>query len=555
MNRIPSKVKFEEFIANQCVIQNIRCVHLSNQSTDKPITIRSYNSDATQALIVVCPDGGITFDIHKGWMQSANTTIVKSQHERHDVSNTFTVVSKDIDFTSATQSLVSDKLKLQSSVYPMDIYSFSAKKKGINIKCPKGGIMMFSGSGGITHSTSGNIECQLENENTQVKIATRGVKKNTILLGNTQTETIVENQLTVRGKLVLSDDSVVEKHVSVVHELQNIVELSCQNGHSSSTFDYGLVAKQIDKKSGLVFDHIRNLFYFSTELGNYQQNRFTLPKHYADVQAKTLIAQQKLNSPYVESHCVQCRMIRCGRDNLLVLQSPLVQCSERLVCSSLQSDLNNSVRVSSNVVYTEKLDVCKTATTQQLNTQTLTIGNTFEAHKWFYNTIGPNGTHRTLQDYMDASDDLRNASNTTPSTTKLTTQHAVMEACDSAHNCNVIINRPKCVIDGRHSLLTGVLEITEECEELVIVNARVSQFTLTSSSEYKREQSRPIHITLRNVHGHVKDWCFEMKDACICFEFCHLNFQNKILGCVKSVKNVYSVIGGDVLDRLKIEET
>ncbi|HIB84408.1 MAG TPA: hypothetical protein EYO59_07360 [Chromatiaceae bacterium] len=313
-----------------------------------------------------------------------------------------------------------------------------------------------------------------------------------------------------------------------------------------------MIAKQSDKKSGIVFDHTRNLFYFSTELGTYQQNRFTLPKHYADVQAKTLIAQQKLTSPYVDSHCVQCRMIRCGRDNMLLLQSPLVQCSERLVCTSLQSDLNNSVRVSSSVVHTEELDVQRTATTKDLCTQTLTIGKTFEAHQWFYNTIGPNGTHRTLQDYLDASDDLRNATET--SQTTRTTQHAIMEASDTAHNCNAIINRPKCVIDGRHSLLTGVLEITEECEELLIVDARVSQFTLTSSSEYKREQSRPIRITLRNVHGHVKDWCFEMKDAVVCFEFCHITFQNKILGCVNNVVFLHSVLEGDALDRLEIRQ-
>ena len=286
--------------------------------------------------------------------------------------------------------------------------------------------MIQGGSGGIVQSTTGNVECQLDNENTHIKLATRGSKKHTILLGNMNTETIVENQLTIRGKLVLSDDSIVEKHVSVVHELQNIVELACQNSNSSSTYDYGLVAKQRDKTSGVIYDHIRDMFYFSTELGSYQQNRFSLPKQYATVQAKSYIAQQKITSPYIESHCVQSRLFRCGKDNTICLQSPLVQCSERLVCSSLQSDLNNSVRITSHMIQTKDLHTKEKLSSNHVHTNTLTIGKTFEADKWFYNTIGPNGFHPTLQDYLDASDDLRNTSksSSTPEQT-YPTQHAV----------------------------------------------------------------------------------------------------------------------------------
>ena len=303
MNQIPSKITFEHLVSNNCSVQNIHCVQMTNLNNNTPITICSYNEDPTRSLLVACPNGGITFKVQKAWEQTASTTLVQSNHERHDASSLFTVVSKDIHFTSATQSLISDKLKLHSSLHPLDIHSFSAKKNGLNIKCPKGGVMIQSGSGGIVQSTTGNVECQLDNENTHIKLATRGSKKHTILLGNMNTETIVENQLTIRGKLVLSDDSIVEKHVSVVHELQNIVELACQNSNSSSTYDYGLVAKQRDKTSGVIYDHIRDMFYFSTELGSYQQNRFSLPKQYATVQAKSYIAQQKITSAAYSSGC------------------------------------------------------------------------------------------------------------------------------------------------------------------------------------------------------------------------------------------------------------
>ena len=98
--------------------------------------------------------------------------------------------------------------------------------------------------------------------------------------------------------------------------------------------------------------------------------------------------------------------------------------------------------------------------------------------------------------------------------------------------------------------MTGVLEITEECEELIIVDARVSQFTLCSSNEYKRNKTRPTQITIRNVHGHVKDWCFEMEHANLHFEYCNLTFQNKILGHLNHVVELFSVLKGDALKDL-----
>jgi len=78
-----------------------------------------------------------------------------------------------------------------------------------------------------------------------------------------------------------------------------------------------------------------------------------------------------------------------------------------------------------------------------------------------------------------------------------------------AHNCNAIVNQSTSHINGQHSLLTGVIEITEECETFVLNDARVNQFTLTSTAEYKRDKARPAMFILRNVHGHVKDGCFD----------------------------------------------
>ena len=553
MYRPPSKGSFEELLAKHATLHSIKCMQLHNVSTEHPLTICSYHQNANKAMVLTCPEGGISFQMRKGWYQESSTVHVKADTARHEIARAFVMVAKQSDWTFGAMTIIADRIRMQSSVHPFDIHSFCAQKNGLTLRCPKGGVSISSGSGGLHLNTAGNIEYNLDTDRSQVRIASRGTKQHSILLGNANTETIVENQLTVRGKLVLSDDSVVEKHVSVVHELQNVVELACQSGASTATFDYGLVAKQNDKQSGMVFDHARNLFYFSTHLGTYQQNRFALPKQYADVQARTLIAQQKVTAPFVEAHAVQCRSVRCGRDNRLMFQSPVVQCSQKLVCGSLQAELASTVRAQANTITTHELDVSAKLTSHHTNTQTLCLQQNVLLEKLLFNTVGPNSRHRTLQDYFDACDDLR-ANHKTPPYTECT-HHAVLEASNTAHNANAIVNHTKCHINGQHSLLTGVVEITEECEHFVLNDARVSQFTLTSSAEYKRDKARPAVFVLRNVHGDVKDWCFDMPHTVLRLEYCHLTFQNNVLGTLKSVQTVFSTVEGEPWGMLDTADT
>lgn len=551
MHRPPSKVSFEELLAKHSVLQNIKCLQINNIHNDHSLTVCSYSEDATKAMVVTCPEGGISFQMRKGWYQESTTMHVKAETAHHEIARAFVMVAKQSDWTFGAMTLIADRIRMQSSTHPFDIHSFCTHKNGLTLRCPKGGVSISSGQGGIQHNTSGNLEYNLDTDRSQVRIASRGTKQHTILLGNANTETIVENQLTVRGKLVLSDDSVVEKHVSVVHELQNVVELACQSAASTATFDYGLVAKQNDKQSGMIFDHARNIFYFSTHLGSYQQNRFSLPKQYADVQARTLIAQQKVTAPFVEAHAVQCRSVRCGRDNLLVLQSPVVQCAQKLVCGSVQSELASTVRAKANTVTTHELEVTNTVKAEHTQTNSLTVQGVLMLDKLLFNTVGPNSRHRTLQDYFDAADDVRASTETHTESI----HHAILEATNTAHNCNAIVNHARCFINGQHSLLTGVVEITEECESFVLNDARVSQFTLTSTPEYKRDKARPATFVLRNVHGDVKDWCFDMPETVLRLEYCNLTFQNNVLGTLKHVETLFSTVVGEpwgVLDQVSL---
>lgn len=578
--------RFEHLLATHALLHSVQCLHLSTPTShppsnpshpdptpaSAPLVITSHSPDQMHALSVRCPRGGVSFVVDRSWRQESGSVHVKTGTERHEVAETFVLSAKHTDWTSSAVTIVADQMRLQSSAAPFDVHSFSTHAHGLALRCPKGGMVLSSGTGGMQHTTSGDVDVQLTGDRTHLRLAARGHKAHTIHLGNAATETVVENQLTVKGKLVLADDTVVEKRVSVVHELQNVVELggartitSAATSATSATattthpdaqgFDFGLVARQHhNRKTGLIYDHTRSLFYFATDLGTYQHHRFALPSAYADVQARIFLAQQKVHTPFVEAHSVQCRSVRSS--NVLTLQAPRVQCTQKLACASVQSELSQCVQQRSHATTTDELDVSQRATISRLRVEgALTVGRQFQADRWWFNTVGANGSHRTLQDYLDASEDVRAAAAATTTATAaaatttttpppLTTDHAVMEATSLPHSCNALLNQPRLVLDGRHSILTGVLEVTEECESLLLVDCRAAQLTLTTSAEYKRDTPRPSTYVLRNVHGTAKDWCFDLPEGTLRLEHCRLTFLNQVLGRLKKVEVVQSAVVG-----------
>lgn len=564
--------RFEALLAAHAHVQSVHCVHLSTPLAAPPtnsdagrgelgtsnLVITSHSADTAQALAVRCPHGGASFFVEQLWRQEAGSVHVRTTTERHEVKGSFVVAAKQTDWTSSAMTVVADQMRLQSSTSPFDIHSFSTHKHGLALRCPKGGVVLSSGSGGMQHTTTGDVDVDLQGDHTHLRLASRGHKAHTIHLGNAATETVVENQLTVKGKLVLADDTVIEKRVSVVHELQNVIELggahtqcgpgphACAEPTSAHPdaggFDFAVVARQQPhRKSGIVFDHTRQLFYFGADLGSYQHHRFALPNAYADVQARVFLAQEKMQAPFVDAHAVQCRSVRSG--SVLTLQAPRVQCTQKLACASVQSELAYTVQLKSHATATEELDVGTRATVAALDVRgALRVGppnKQLRADRWWFNTVGPHATHATLQDFLDAADDARQAGDTA-----LAHSHAVMETTHTPHSCNALVNQPSLTLDGRHSILTGVLEITEECERLLVVDARVAQLTLSTSGEYTRDTPRPTVYTLRNVHGTAKDWCFHLPKGVLRLEHCSLTFTNQVIGELQAVEVVQSVVRG-----------
>ena len=114
-----------------------------------------------------------------------------------------------------------------------------------------------------------------------------------------------------------------------------------------------------------------------------------------------------------------------------------------------------------------------------------------------------------------------------------------------AHNCTALVNQPTLVLDGRHSMLTGTLELTDECEAFRLVDARADNLILMSSAEYQKEHATTSTITLRNVSGTVKDWHFDLPKCTLRLEYCTLRFVNGVTGTLGAVEEVFSVCEGN----------
>ena len=319
-----SSYRFEELFSQTAVIQSIKSVTVQNESETDILTISSYSRDPNKGMFIACPQGGATFAVNQTLRHEAGQLVWKSRTAQMQIQDTLSVHAKRIELATTAMTLISDKLQLQSSIDPFEIHSFANHRQALALRCPKGGISFASGDQGIMASTSGNIDLHLDNPQTNLRLASRGHNKHTIYLGNDASETIVANQLTVRGKLVLSDDSIIEKHRSTVRELQNVVRLTCDGVAADSAFDYGFVSNKPDgSQSGLIYDHQRNRFYFSTQLGSYKHKRFSLPQSYADVQASSFLAQKKVLSPFVDATTIKCNSIRNPRD--LLIQTPIIK--------------------------------------------------------------------------------------------------------------------------------------------------------------------------------------------------------------------------------------
>jgi hypothetical protein len=100
------------------------------------------------------------------------------------------------------------------------------------------------------------------------------------------------------------------------------------------------------------------------------------------------------------------------------------------------------------------------------------------------------------------------------------------------------------VIEGNGSTLEGVLEVTQTCTTFVLQNATLRDLTIHTSEEYRATYDADARITLRRLHGTLKDCALHLPKGTLSFEYSDVRFRNQLLGELAAISRVYSRVGG-----------
>jgi hypothetical protein len=249
---------------------------------------------------------------------------------------------------------------------------------------------------------------------------------------------------------------------------------------------------------------------------------------------------------------LQCNTIRS--DNEVRFIAPRVQCVA-LRCSRVETEETTSA-----VIHTNRLEVKHTVKTPALcahavQARSLRLG-TMAVETWFAASVGPHGAHADIQAFLDMAEENREEARTkndgtadggaagTPPGVTVTPNESIYLEPNQVHNCTCFINQPRCTIYGQHSVLTGTIEITHECQEFRLVDCDMRELTILTSSEYQKQSTREIHYTLHNVRGTAKDWTLRLPDAQLHMRFCDIHFTNPITGALRAFDIAHSTLQG-----------
>jgi len=518
----------EQTINRFAKVVSLQCVYIQSPDTKQPFIIDS-RSIRQDDGIQIKSQGGIHFQIEKDWKCNAQNINFFSNSYIENIEKRRIMNSESLEILTSNMTFISKKIRIQSTNDPFELQSLHHTRNAFIVRCPKGGITLASGTAGIHCSTSGNINFQLETENSALYLGTHGTKSQFIHIGSENSSTIIHSDLTINGKLRLSDSSIIEKHITSTVETTNILNLKCDR--SDIPYDYGIISNRHNGiQSGLVFDHISDTFYFAKQLGVYKNTSFSPPLEYGNLRVNILESQTKIVGSSIETHHLKCKLLK--HTSKIVINTPIAHFTNEihtrtLTCTeSIQSDkLHVNYAISDNVS-------SKQITTHSLNVnKNLMLGNHAELHAWFSNTIGPHGNFETLQDGLDS-------------------EHNISVFCMQSHskyiphNCTCMVNQEICVINGNNSILTGVIEVTHACTQLIIQDAICQNLTIHSSDEYKKEYDVDTTITLQNITGTLKDCGLNLAKGTLNIHHSNITFKNPILGILNTINVVYSHISG-----------
>lgn len=543
--------------AKRASVDSLHCVRIQSSSASAPFIIESLSTDVDSAL-TLHSHGGMAFDIAKDWHVRCGSMETHCQASTETTTHRRAINADTLDIMTSSLTCIGQKVRMQSSVEPMELQSLNHTRHALLLRCPKGGVSVASGAAGINCSTSGNINLQLETAGGAIFVGAHGNKEQNVHIGTASGRTIVHSDLTVKGTLRLVDEAAsMEKHASVRIDTANVVRLKCDR--SDIPYDFGFVSKRHNgTEAGLVFDHANELFYFARRLGEYRHTAFAPPLEYAGVCLGALDARSKVATPFVDTHHLQCKVIK--HPTKIVVNTPAIQCtsdlharsvhcSERLRTHELhaaestlqalrcpgRAELGSAVIKSELVLRPSGSEPGGGAPGAAAPPPPPPLPEGMALGAWFAGTVGGAGFHRTLQDAMDADVEV---------------SRVAMQP-GQRHNCTALVNQAVCHIDGGGAELEGVLEVTQTCTTLVIENATLRDLTIHTSEEYRATYDPDARIVLRRVHGSLKDCALHLPKGALRIEYADVEFKNPLLGELASIRLLYSAVGGTPWHRIE----
>jgi len=158
--------------------------------------------------------------------------------------------------------------------------------------------------------------------------------------------------------------------------------------------------------------------------------------------------------------------------------------------------------------------------------------------------VGPHGADPTLQARLDRLDRSEPSETARPDV-------LVLDPTVEGHNGNLVVRRRRVRINAMGARLFGTVEITDDCEELVLENAHADALALVTTrgadDAPPADAGRPLRLELRGVRGSLRDCNLCRARGTLRIAHSQLVLLNALRGDLRAVEVAFSHLEGAAL--------
>ena len=470
-------------------------------------------------------------------------------------SNKIFYFSKDINFSSSNFcSLKAKTLKVDSNIFLLksfeniDISSDCGKirvssnhndKDSISIKSIKGGIEMFSNSK-MEILSYNNINLSCFGSESEINIGTTNKNNQMINIGNNKSTIAINNDVFIKGNII-STDTKIEKITTCLSETsESILLLSKDNVYGSKNM--GFVSRNVNKYVGLLFESQKNEFYMSDNLQFSKSSGITSILSFS----KLKIGELDING------------------TTFINKFGNITCNS-LKGSNFKLEQNGNIQINGNVNVNNKFKINAVNGNCFIDGQ-LTI-NGININNIYKHQVGDNFYYKTIQKCLEIILNKTNNKDNFELTLYLSPQE---------YEENIIVNNKFINIEGNQSILHGIININNMCNELnldIKNNSFFSDYFFIRNLEININQQQEsvfhfqilpvVQYTLSNINIYISNhvdklFIFNSENGTIILDnvniHCYLDFSIKCLFKIVKIKKLIiknSSFIGDNLFELK----